>query len=347
VTGIDDVRETTIGQALSERLVALLAGRPGPSPFAVAEVVRSICAVDHVALVEIGPDECTVLAAAGPELLTVGTSSPAAVSTRLVAVSEGRVWSSPDVSRELGFARPIDQLHLALGIRACAGVPLPVRGGPAAAVLLSCMAPGRDWSPVLSGIAESAGLLVAALGSGRGKGEPLRVAVIHPDLLVAHGLARIVERGLPAEVEVAAGTWDPRLDEIVARADVVVADSAVGWTGNIGGLVIVHDGSGPAAPGGNIVPRDAAPGSLVAAVARASSVAGPERPVSFASGLSAREFELLRELASGKPYKEIANGLRLSTATVRGYSRGLYAKIGVHSRAEAVAKASRAGLIEF
>ncbi|WP_194891283.1 hypothetical protein [Catenulispora pinisilvae] len=88
----------TMGQALSERLVALLAGRP--SLATVAGAVRHVCEVDHVALVELGSDECTVLAAAGPELLTVGTRSPAVVSTRLVAVSEGRVWSSPDVSRD-------------------------------------------------------------------------------------------------------------------------------------------------------------------------------------------------------------------------------------------------------
>lgn len=213
-------------------------------------------------------------------------------------------------------------------------------------MLLSCTAPGRDWSLVLAGVADSAGLLAAALGFGRSEGEPLRVVVVYPDPLAAHGLARLVELGLPAEVDVASGTWDPRLGEMVANADVIVADSAAGWAGNVDGLVIVNDDPGPAPASGNIVARDAAPASLVAAVARASGTAGPGRTVPSAPGLSAREFELLSELATGRPYKEIASRLRLSNATVRSYSRGLYAKLGVHSRAEAVAKVSHAGLLE-
>ena len=298
-------------QALSERLVALLAGRP--SPATVADAVRHVCEVDHVALVELGSDECTVLAAAGPELLTVGTRSPAALSTRLVAVSEGRVWSSPDLSREPGFDRPIDQLHRALGIQAGAAVPLSVRGRPVGAVLLSCTTPGRDWSPAVTAIVESAGLLVAALGLGRGEGEPLRVAVVYRDPLIAQGLARLAERGLHAQVDVAGGAWDPGLGEMVTNADVIVADSADGWAaGSASGVVIVHDGRGDAPTRGNVVSRDAVGRLLVAAVARASTTAGPERPVPYAPGLSAREFELLRELAGGRSYKEIAGLLRLN-----------------------------------
>ncbi len=72
MTGVEDICEMTMGQALSERLVALLAGRP--SLATVADAVRHVCEVDHVALVELGSDECTVLAAAGPELLTVATA---------------------------------------------------------------------------------------------------------------------------------------------------------------------------------------------------------------------------------------------------------------------------------
>ena len=92
-------------------------------------------------------------------------------------------------------------------------------------MLLTCTAPGRDWSLVLAGVADSAGLLAAALGFGRSEGEPLRVVVVYPDPLAAHGLARLVELGLPAEVDVASGTWDPRLGEMVANADVIVTDT--------------------------------------------------------------------------------------------------------------------------
>jgi DNA-binding CsgD family transcriptional regulator len=96
-----------------------------------------------------------------------------------------------------------------------------------------------------------------------------------------------------------------------------------------------------------VVFRDDAVSTLVAAVARASSTAGPGHPVATAPALSAREFALLRELATGRSYKEIATRFGLSPATVRSYSRGLYAKLDVHSRGEAVAEASRAGLIDL
>jgi DNA-binding CsgD family transcriptional regulator len=347
VTGTDNTHATPVGAVLSERLVGLLAERPSPDPNAIAEVVRSVCAVDHVALVELASGMCSVVATAGPDLLAIGTSSPAVVSTRLVAVSAGREWSSADLSREPGFDRPIDQLYLSLGIRAGAGFPLALRGRTVGAVLLSSTTPGRDWAPWSAAIGDAAGLLVAALGFGRGQGEPLRVVVVHTDLLVAHGLARIVERGLPAEVDVAAGRWDPRFGELVAKADVIVADSVVEWAKDVEGLVIVHDDSRPAPASRNVVSREAAPQSLVVAVARASSAGGADPRVVAGPGLSTREFELLRELAIGRSYKEIAARLQLSAATVRSYSRGLYGKLGVHSRGEAVAKASRSGLLEL
>lgn len=339
----DDVDAPAMESALSGGLVALLAQHPEPTAPLVAELVRSVCDVDHVALVDIDADVCSVRAASGPDLLTVGTTSPVAVSSRLVAVAAGRVWSSADLRGESGFDRPIDQLALTLGFRAGAGVPLVVRGRTAGAVLLSCTESGRNWSPVVAAITSSTGLLAAALGFGRGTGEPLRVAVVHPDLLVAHGLARIVERGLPAQVDVASGGWDPRLEEIVANADVIVAGSGVDWTGPSDRLVIVHDELG--ARSGNTVYRDEAPATLVAAVARASGATGSAPPAASGPALTARESSLLRELAAGRPYKEIAARLRLSPATVRSYSRGLYAKLGVHSRGEAVAKTSRNGLL--
>ena len=54
--------------------------------------------------------------------------------------------------------------------------------------------------------------------------------------------------------------------------------------------------------------------------------------------LSNREHEVLDHLAKGVPYKEIANVLSLSIDTVRIHIKGIYAKLHVHSRGEAVAK---------
>jgi DNA-binding NarL/FixJ family response regulator len=54
--------------------------------------------------------------------------------------------------------------------------------------------------------------------------------------------------------------------------------------------------------------------------------------------LSNREREVLDHLAQGVPYKEIADVLSISIDTVRIHIKGIYSKLHVHSRGEAVAK---------
>jgi DNA-binding NarL/FixJ family response regulator len=54
--------------------------------------------------------------------------------------------------------------------------------------------------------------------------------------------------------------------------------------------------------------------------------------------LSPREKEILELLSRGSAYKEIGNRLSLSIHTVRMHIRGIYGKLQVHSRGEAVAK---------
>jgi DNA-binding NarL/FixJ family response regulator len=54
--------------------------------------------------------------------------------------------------------------------------------------------------------------------------------------------------------------------------------------------------------------------------------------------LSRREREVLEHLSKGIAYKEIADVLDLSIDTIRMHIKGIYAKLHVHSRGEAVAK---------
>ena len=54
--------------------------------------------------------------------------------------------------------------------------------------------------------------------------------------------------------------------------------------------------------------------------------------------LSSREREVLERLAQGMPYKEIASLLSVSIDTIRVHIKGIYGKLHVHSRGEAVAK---------
>ena len=61
-------------------------------------------------------------------------------------------------------------------------------------------------------------------------------------------------------------------------------------------------------------------------------------PAAEVQTLSPREREVLEELARGLPYKQIADRLKLSEHTIRIHIRGIYRKLHVNSRTEAVVK---------
>ena len=52
--------------------------------------------------------------------------------------------------------------------------------------------------------------------------------------------------------------------------------------------------------------------------------------------LTPREQEVLSSLAKGNSYKMVAGELAISIETVRTYIRGIYGKLQVHSRTEAI-----------
>jgi DNA-binding NarL/FixJ family response regulator len=72
---------------------------------------------------------------------------------------------------------------------------------------------------------------------------------------------------------------------------------------------------------------------------------GKEESGAPGSDLSEREREVLRLLAAGLSTEAMADQLYLSTHTVRNHIRNLTAKLGAHSRLEAVAIAARVGLV--
>jgi DNA-binding NarL/FixJ family response regulator len=62
--------------------------------------------------------------------------------------------------------------------------------------------------------------------------------------------------------------------------------------------------------------------------------------------LSPREHQVLQLVANGYENKQIATELELSEATVKTYLRGVFERLDVSSRAEAVAVGLRLGMIE-
>ena len=65
------------------------------------------------------------------------------------------------------------------------------------------------------------------------------------------------------------------------------------------------------------------------------------------SNLSGRELEVLCLLCRGSAYKDIADDLFISVGTVRHHIKNIYRKLQVHSKAQAVAVALKANLVDF
>jgi DNA-binding NarL/FixJ family response regulator len=63
--------------------------------------------------------------------------------------------------------------------------------------------------------------------------------------------------------------------------------------------------------------------------------------------LSDREIDVLKLMANGKSNKEIGSALFISEGTVKSHVKSIFSKLNVISRTEAVANASRRGLIQL
>lgn len=93
------------------------------------------------------------------------------------------------------------------------------------------------------------------------------------------------------------------------------------------------------------------PGELLAHVhrhlarANGNNRRGPDTKSTGAPSLTRRELDVLRLLASGLNQHEIARDLVISTKTVSSHIQRVLAKLGVHSRAQAVAMAHQEGLV--
>ena len=104
----------------------------------------------------------------------------------------------------------------------------------------------------------------------------------------------------------------------------------------------------------NVAERAAAGGIVISPddIFSAASHMGLEREVRARGNspfdrLTARELEILRELAEGKSTDEVAAALFISRLTVQSHVKSILAKLGVHSKLEAVTHALRRGIIEL
>ncbi|HEV2034863.1 MAG TPA: response regulator transcription factor [Candidatus Dormibacteraeota bacterium] len=73
---------------------------------------------------------------------------------------------------------------------------------------------------------------------------------------------------------------------------------------------------------------------------------GASTPKEFYDGLTAREVEILKLMATGMANKQIAFRLKISEKTVRNHVSNMYEKLGIYDRSQAVLYAVRKGLVE-
>ena len=74
---------------------------------------------------------------------------------------------------------------------------------------------------------------------------------------------------------------------------------------------------------------------------------GATTPKEFYDGLTVREVEILRMLATGMANKQIAYKLKISEKTVRNHVSNMYEKLNIYDRSQAVLYAVRKGLVEL
>ena len=80
---------------------------------------------------------------------------------------------------------------------------------------------------------------------------------------------------------------------------------------------------------------------------KALAASWPSSPIAVASspGLTAREMDVLRLMAQGLGNKSIARELAISSHTAKYHVASVLAKLGAHTRAEAVSRGIRRGLV--
>ena len=210
-------------------------------------------------------------------------------------------------------------------------------------------------------------------------GERIRVLVCDDHRVVAEGLAMVLEAqpdvevvgvaGTVAEVrELAASLWPDvvLMDYALPDGDGVAATSAVKTARPEVKVVMLTsfvdvDVLVAAIEAGcsGFVTKHKAADELTAAVrlaAQGEALVSPDmlarllprlRPTyhGIGSDLTPREREVLDLLAQGESKEAIARRLFLSANTVRNHIQNILGKLGAHSRLEAVATATREGLI--
>jgi DNA-binding CsgD family transcriptional regulator len=164
-----------------------------------------------------------------------------------------------------------------------------------------------------------------------------------------------------------ASTDDPAASWAVALVDLAPGEEPPAFPGGPLVLLVADHGEpgGGSAATASVLPRNAPPRQIEAAVAAAGAglvvrlpaaagaAAAPPAPAGFARDeagaalLTPREVEILAMVGDGASNKEVARRLGISAHTVKFHLEAVFRKLGVTTRAEAVARGLRQRLIEM
>jgi DNA-binding NarL/FixJ family response regulator len=217
---------------------------------------------------------------------------------------------------------PATRARLAEGVRSSSELRLAAEAGTRAEGLAAVRTHRPEAVLVDLGLPDGSGLDV------------IRAATAGPepaDVLVISSLGD--ERSVLAAIEAGAGGY--------LLKDSLPADVAAS-------VLSLVRGEAPISPAiavhliRRLGPRKAGAGQI-GAVVRPSA---PDRSDDPSTALTERELGVLQLVAKGLSYDEIASVLELRYNTVASYTKGIYRKLAVRSRGEAVFEARQMGLLD-
>jgi DNA-binding CsgD family transcriptional regulator len=179
---------------------------------------------------------------------------------------------------------------------------------------------------------------------------PLRVAVVSRNYIVRAGLVALVA---DLDHSIVVPEHSEGIDLVLFDIDSTqghpeddeqVADYLLHSVPVLG--IVYENGRAPAS--GSDIPLltlSTTPMELAHMIERLSVIPGQPADEAQLLGLTTREIDVLRLIATGHPNAHIANTLHVSLNTVKSYVRTAYQKIGVQSRTQAVRWALRHGLV--
>ncbi|MET8979290.1 LuxR C-terminal-related transcriptional regulator [Streptomyces sp. NPDC004539] len=351
---------------LLARLAEIIARGDEDALWSTAEAVRSAEQADRVSLASFSDGRFVIVAHAGRGLLGKDATLLLATSTHFATAAAGRTYLTDDFARQPGFTRPVDQLVLDSGFRSGCSLPLWVGDTPVGALSVSCAdarVPAAERIPRLEGVAA----MLAAHLTGAPRRRTGRVLVCSERALLAHGVARLLEAdGIATRV---ATSGDETATLLAGEGDVSLVISDPYFAGEpadrlmrrvrrtypAAQLAVLSEyrdrevRAQAAAMGGFLLgerPQEVRTQvrDLLAGRRPPSDPSLPPGPAATVR-LTGRETDVLSALDRGLSVRPTAHALGLTDATVKGYLRGLFTKLDVHSRTEALHRARVLGLL--